>query len=125
MSTNYNHSLILGGLGLYSVDLESLDKFHVVKPPFYYRKADGISNSCNGLIFLRSEPPVLWNPFSRKYKTLPDAPIKNPTSLLCFAKVIYGLGYDSRNEDYKVVQVVEFRNEASQCRNTLRLGFIA
>ncbi|KAL2473440.1 F-box protein CPR30 [Forsythia ovata] len=113
VSTNSNHSLILGGLGLYSVDLESLDKVHVLKPPFYYRKADGISNSCNGLILVTSEPPVLWNPFSRKYKTLPDAPFKNPTSLLCFAKVIYGLGYDSRNYDYKVVQVVEFRNEES------------
>ncbi|KAL2524039.1 F-box protein CPR30 [Abeliophyllum distichum] len=112
-TTNSNYGLILGGLGLYSIDLDSLDKAHVVKPPFYYKSVDDISNSCNGLFLVMSEPPVMWNPFSRKYRILPDNPIEYPTPLLCFSKVIYGLGYDSRNDDYKVVRVVEFRNKTS------------
>ncbi|XP_022893592.1 F-box protein CPR30-like [Olea europaea var. sylvestris] len=113
ITTNSNHSLILGGLGLYSVALDSLDKAHVLKTPFYYKSVDDISNSCNGLILVMSEPLILWNPFSTKYRILPDNPIKYPTPLSCFSKVIYGLAYDSRKDDYKVVQVVEFRNKTS------------
>ncbi|CAA2957251.1 F-box CPR30-like [Olea europaea subsp. europaea] len=112
-TTNSNQRLILEGLGLYSVDLDSLDKAHVVKPPFYYKSVDGISNSCNGLILVMSDPPVLWNPFSTKFRILPDNPIEYPTPLLCFSKVIYALAYDSRKDDYKVVRVVEFRNKTS------------
>ncbi|KAL2473439.1 F-box protein CPR30 [Forsythia ovata] len=118
-ATNSYHSLILGSLGkgLYSVDLDLLDKAHVVKPPVSYKGFDIISNSCNGLILVMSDPlvpPVLWNPFSRKYKILSDAPIEYPARLLCLSQVFYGLGYDSRNNDYKVVRVVEFCKDTSR-----------
>ncbi|KAI3466516.1 hypothetical protein Pfo_023179 [Paulownia fortunei] len=109
--SNSNRNLLLGGLGLYSIDLDSLDKAHVIKPPFYYKSVDGISNSCNGIVLVMSDPPVLWNPFSRGYKVLPDCSVEYPTPLDSYCKTAYGFGYDSRNDDYKVVRVVEFRHK--------------
>ncbi|XP_075505553.1 LOW QUALITY PROTEIN: F-box protein CPR1-like [Primulina tabacum] len=113
MITNSNRNLILGGLGLYSVDLDSLDKAQVIRPPFYYKSVDIITNSCNGLVVVMSQPPVLWNPFSRSYKILPDSVVEYPTELESYSKTAYGFGYDSTNDDYKVVKVVEFRNKIS------------
>ncbi|CAA2980387.1 F-box CPR30-like [Olea europaea subsp. europaea] len=118
MTTNSYHSLILGSRkGLYSVDLDSIDKAQLIEPPVSSKGFDCISNSCNGLILVMSDPlvpPVLWNPFLRKYKILPDAAIEYPAPLLCLSKVFYGLGYDSRNNDYKVVRAVEFCSETSR-----------
>ncbi|KAG8365362.1 hypothetical protein BUALT_Bualt18G0096800 [Buddleja alternifolia] len=109
--SNSNRKLILGGLGLYSIDLDSLDKAIVIKPPFYYKSVDGISNSCNGLVLVMSAPPVVWNPFTRDYKVLPDCGDDVPIPLDSYSKTAYGFGYDSRNDDYKVVRVSEFRND--------------
>ncbi|KAL0353289.1 UNVERIFIED_CONTAM: F-box protein CPR1 [Sesamum angustifolium] len=111
--SNSHRSLILGGLGLYTIDLDSLDKTHVIKPPFYYKSVDGISNSCNGIVVVMSEPPVLWNPFSRDYKVLPECSVEYPVELDSYSKTSYGFGYDSPNDDYKIVRVVEFRNETT------------
>ncbi|KAK4386742.1 F-box protein [Sesamum angolense] len=99
--SNSNRNLILGGLGLYSIDLDLLDKAHVIKPPFYYKSVDGISDSCNGIVLVMSEPPVLWNPFSREYRVLPDCSVEYSTPLDSYSKTAYGFGYDSRNDDYK------------------------
>ncbi|KAL0363150.1 UNVERIFIED_CONTAM: F-box protein CPR1 [Sesamum calycinum] len=111
--SNSHRSLILGGLGLYTIDLDSLDKTHVIKPPFYYKSVDGISNSCNGIVLVMSEPPILWNPFSRDYKVLPECSVEYPVELDSYSKTSYGFGYDSTNDDYKIVRVVEFRNETT------------
>ncbi|KAG8385826.1 hypothetical protein BUALT_Bualt03G0085600 [Buddleja alternifolia] len=111
--TNSHRNLILGGLALYAVDLDSLDKAHVIKPPFYYKSVDSISNSCNGIVLVMSEPPVLWNPFSRSYKVLPNTCVESPPAAdleESYSRTTYGFGYDSRNDDYKVVKVVEYRN---------------
>ncbi|KZV16057.1 hypothetical protein F511_26186 [Dorcoceras hygrometricum] len=108
--SNSNRNLILGGLALYSIDLGSLDKVHIIKPPFYYKSVDSITNSCNGLVVVMSDPPVLWNPFSRYYKVLPDNAIDRPAFEDSYCKVAYGFGYDSVNDVYKVVRVEEVRN---------------
>ncbi|PHT37698.1 Glycerate dehydrogenase HPR, peroxisomal [Capsicum baccatum] len=58
-----------------------------------------ILGSCNGLIFVvhYSECSLLWNPTTKKYKTLPDfRPIYGN---------IYGFGYDELHDDYKVVDI--------------------
>lgn len=109
--SNSNRNLIIGGLGVYSTDLDSLNKAHVIRPPFYYKSVDGISNSCNGIVLVMSEPPVLWNPFSREHKVLPDCSTEYPAPFESYSKTAYGFGYDSRNDDYKVLRVVEFRHE--------------
>ncbi|XP_073144165.1 F-box protein CPR1-like [Henckelia pumila] len=113
LASNSNRNLILGGLALYSVDLDSLDKAHVIKPPFYYQSVDSITNSCNGLVVVTSEPPVLWNPFSRYYKVLPDAAVERQNDEDSYCKVAYGFGYDSANDVYKIVRVEEVRSSMS------------
>lgn len=111
-----NRNLLFGGLGLYNAVLDALDRADVIKPPFYYRSADSISNSCNGIVLVMSDPPVLWNPFSTEYKVLPACPVEHPAPLDSFSKTVYGFGYDSSNDDYKVVRIVEFRHKIAHVR---------
>ncbi|KAL3820805.1 hypothetical protein ACJIZ3_006710 [Penstemon smallii] len=111
--TNSHRSLILGGLGLYSIDLDSPEKAHVIKPPFYYKSADSVSNPINGLVLVMSERPVIWNPFSTEYKVLPEFCSDFPQPLDSYSKSSYGFGYDSGNDDYKVVRVIEFRHKTT------------
>ncbi|XP_057795029.1 F-box protein CPR1-like [Salvia miltiorrhiza] len=106
-----NRNLIIGGLGVYSVDMEALDRAHVIKPPFYYKSVDGISNSCNGIVLVMSDPPVLWNPFSRDYRILPNCSTELQAPFESYGKVAYGFGYDPVSDDYKVVRVAEFRHK--------------
>ncbi|XP_051125746.1 F-box protein CPR1 [Andrographis paniculata] len=109
--SNTNRSLILGGLGLYRIGLDSLEEAEVIKPPFYYRSVDGISNSCNGVVLVMCEPAVLWNPFSADFKVLPECSDGSPTEVELYPRTTYGFGYVSRTDDYKVVRVVEFRHK--------------
>ncbi|KAL7130408.1 hypothetical protein ABFS83_13G132000 [Erythranthe nasuta] len=113
VASNSHRSLVLGGLAVYTVDLDSLDKAHVVKPPFYYKTVDCISNSCNGIVLVISDPPVLWNPFSRDYKVLPQCSAEYPVVDEYYTKTTCGFGYDSIKDDYKIVRVVEYRNKSS------------
>ncbi|KAL9159736.1 hypothetical protein ABFS82_08G154100 [Erythranthe guttata] len=108
-----NRHLITGGAGVCSVALDSLDKAHAVKPPFDCKSGDMISYSCNGIFLLMSDPPVLWNPFSREYRVLPDCPVEYAaTAAECYCnKAGYEFGYDSRNDDYKVIRVLDFRHK--------------
>lgn len=120
---HFNHSqktyrsrkLILGFLGTFYVDLASLDCAHPIKPPF---STSDISNSCNGLILVSGQndsPSVIWNPFTRKYKTLPQSPVEFPPGVEIKSDYSrYGFGYDSVNDDYKVFRAVEFRDSDLQ-----------
>lgn len=58
-----------------------------------------------------SEPPVMWNPFSMDYKVLPESGADYPAEPDAYSRTTFGFGYDSANDDYKVVRIVEFRNE--------------
>lgn len=108
--SNSNPSLILGFLGIYAVDLDSLDVACALNPPF---SSSDVTNSCNGLVLVsmgHKQLPFLWNPFTRKYKTLPDVSVDYPPGTdSSSAYTRYGFGYDSQNDDYKVVRAVEFR----------------
>ncbi|KAL7103079.1 hypothetical protein ACP275_08G158700 [Erythranthe tilingii] len=108
-SLSNRHLITAAGASFCSVALDSLDKAHAIKPPFDCKSGDGISNSCNGIVLVTSDPPVLWNPFSRDYKILPDFPAEFVAPAAYHSKATYGFGYDSRNDDYKVVRVLEFR----------------
>ena len=61
--------------------------------------------SCNGILcftdFITSKPKdvYLWNPSIRKFKRLPN------TCLTQLSNVALGFGYDSLNNDYKVVRI--------------------
>ncbi|KAL3521865.1 hypothetical protein ACH5RR_014699 [Cinchona calisaya] len=105
--TSTNLTLVLGFLGVYSIELGSLDSAIPLRPPF---SASDLSNSCNGLILVLAKNPFIWNPFTRKFREVPTSPVEYPVDLeVGSAYETYGFAYDSENDDYIVVRVVEFR----------------
>ncbi|XLR52002.1 hypothetical protein HN51_002728 [Arachis hypogaea] len=64
---------------------------------------DGIVGSCNGLLCfaVKGDSVLLWNPSTRVSKKSP--PLCNNWRPGCFTN--FGLGYDQKNDDYKVVAV--------------------
>ncbi|KAF5728862.1 putative F-box family protein [Tripterygium wilfordii] len=68
-----------------------------------------ILGSCNGLLLLQNNDQdlVLWNPFTRRYKTMPTEPIDTPTTLRNQGSPTYGFGYDTIHDDYKVVRIMQ------------------
>ncbi|CAI9086879.1 OLC1v1020802C1 [Oldenlandia corymbosa var. corymbosa] len=108
-----NRSLILGFLGVYSVELDQLDCARILKPPF---SSSDVSNSCNGLVLVgQNHAPFLWNPSTRKYKTLPDCPVESPHGIGVGERNYQrsGFGYIPEEDDYRVLRVVEFRDDDS------------
>ncbi|KAK9994103.1 hypothetical protein SO802_023806 [Lithocarpus litseifolius] len=65
--------------------------------------------SCNGILCFtdfitsKSKDVYLWNPSIRKFKRLPD------TCLTQLRTLVLGFGYDSQNNDYKVVRISQTR----------------
>ncbi|KAJ7946381.1 F-box protein [Quillaja saponaria] len=72
-----------------------------------------ILGSCNGLLCLRyfGGKIVLWNMSIREYHWLPDTQMEFPGGFGSCEFANYGFGYDSVNEDYKVVRLVQFLNK--------------
>ncbi|KAA8537324.1 hypothetical protein F0562_026989 [Nyssa sinensis] len=104
-----NLSLVVKGKRLYSVDFDSLHSAVELDHPFKNSDAPDVLGSCNGLLLVgEGHIFCLWNPSTRKYKQLPLLPIQSPKKSVGFICKTYGLGYDSINDDYKVVRIVEF-----------------
>ncbi|GLT95736.1 hypothetical protein SLE2022_134010 [Rubroshorea leprosula] len=70
------------------------------------------NNSCNGLILLviffndlgsESIKLALWNPFTRRCKSIPPSPVKIGSK----KSLEFGLGHDSALDDYKIVMIIE------------------
>ncbi|XP_065629867.1 F-box protein CPR1-like [Quercus suber] len=61
----------------------------------------------HGLVFVRSNKGELaiWNPLIRRYRKLPT--LEKPFPSITIA---LGFGYDTREDDYKVLRVVQFLN---------------
>ncbi|KAL4614256.1 hypothetical protein ACB092_07G041000 [Castanea dentata] len=72
-----------------------------------------IVGSCNGLLLinLKNDALVLWNPSTRVSRELPESPIEFPTCSRKCLSTVYGFGYDSFADDYKLVRVVTFATE--------------
>ncbi|XP_026397185.1 F-box/kelch-repeat protein At3g06240-like [Papaver somniferum] len=70
-----------------------------------------ILGSCNGLVCIESssESIFIWNPATREYKTLPKALIGYPSADMKGAdyRFLYGFGFDCKNDDYKVLRMVD------------------
>ncbi|XP_038688740.1 F-box protein CPR1-like, partial [Tripterygium wilfordii] len=68
-----------------------------------------ILGSCNGLLLLQNngQDLVLWNPFTRRYKTMPTEAIDTPTAPRNRHSPTYGFGYDTIRNDYKVVRIIQ------------------
>uniref|UniRef100_A0A5B7A9R3 F-box domain-containing protein n=1 Tax=Davidia involucrata TaxID=16924 RepID=A0A5B7A9R3_DAVIN len=104
-----NLSLIVKGKGLYSVDFDTLHRTVELDYTFMNSDAPDVLGSCNGLLLVgQGHVFYLWNPSTRKYRQLPILPIQSPNKSVGFICKTYGFGYDSINDDYKVVRIVEF-----------------
>ncbi|KAF5728863.1 S haplotype-specific F-box protein 1 [Tripterygium wilfordii] len=81
------------------------------------KRVTEILGSCNALLLLRNKGQdlVLWNPFTRRHKTIPTEPIDTYTALENRGSPKYGFGYDSIHNDYKVVRVIECFSKDSGC----------
>lgn len=116
LKTN-DHLMILlrGALHLYTVDLYSLDSGGVsdVEHPMKRGGPTEVFGSCNGLIGLSNSPTdlALFNPSTRQIHRLPPSPVDLPEGSVTRGYVFYGLGYDSVNDDYKVVRMVQFKRD--------------
>ncbi|KFK24226.1 hypothetical protein AALP_AAs58332U000100, partial [Arabis alpina] len=106
-----DHLMILlrGRRILRMVYLDSPDKVSDVDHPLKSGGLTEVFGSCNGLIGLANSPVeiALFNPSTRKIHRLPFEPVGFPKSMITPKDVFYGLGYDSVNDDYKVVRMVQ------------------
>ncbi|XP_010539591.1 PREDICTED: F-box protein CPR30 [Tarenaya hassleriana] len=111
-----DHLMILlrGALHLYSVDLDSLDNVTDVEHPMKPGGPTEVFGSCNGLVGLSNSPTdlALFNPSTRQIHRLPASSVDLPEGSATRGYVFYGFGYDSVNEDYKVVRMVQFKRDS-------------
>ncbi|KAK9994099.1 hypothetical protein SO802_023802 [Lithocarpus litseifolius] len=89
--------------------LETISEFRI---PFTFQSGyPHFVGSCNGILcitdFVTSKSKVvyLWNPSIRKFKRLPDTCLTQTQ----VPNVAHGFGYDSLNNDFKVVRISLYR----------------
>ncbi|CAN8230989.1 unnamed protein product [Cochlearia groenlandica] len=113
-----DHIMILlrGPRLLRTVDLESPEKVSDVEHPLKSGGLTEVFGSCNGLIGLSNSPTDLavFNPSTRQSHRLPVEPVDFPEGTTTRGYVFYGLGYDSVNDDYKVVRMVQCKGRGHQ-----------
>uniref|UniRef100_A0A1J3GVR6 F-box protein CPR30 n=1 Tax=Noccaea caerulescens TaxID=107243 RepID=A0A1J3GVR6_NOCCA len=119
-----DHLMILlrGPRLLCTVDLDAPDKVSDVEHPL---KAGGLTEvfgSCNGLIGLSNSPTdmAIFNPSTRQIHRLPAEIVDFPEGSTTRGYVFYGFGYDSVNDDYKIVRMVQCKGGKA---DELVLGF--
>uniref|UniRef100_A0A1J3FQG9 F-box protein CPR30 n=1 Tax=Noccaea caerulescens TaxID=107243 RepID=A0A1J3FQG9_NOCCA len=119
-----DHLMILlrGPRLLCTVDLDAPDKVSDVEHPL---KAGGLTEvfgSCNGLIGLSNSPTdmAIFNPSTRQIHRLPAEIVDLPEGSTTRGYVFYGFGYDSVNDDYKIVRMVQCKGGKA---DELVLGF--
>ncbi|XP_028755028.1 F-box protein CPR1 [Neltuma alba] len=111
LETNRNNLVIFRqNSDLQIVDFDTLDAaVEVVHPLMCYGNRLKVLGSCNGLLCICNvaEDIALWNPSIRKHKILALLPVErrpeSDTSL--FAARVYGFGYDSFSDDYKLLRI--------------------
>lgn len=112
---NNGYHLIYHWSGHYSIHHpKTFDEYFRFKLPFDIPELLHV-NSCNGLVCLFGCPDdiVLWNPLIRKFLTLPEPSVSDRIRIdvsehFCYA---HGLGFDRRNNDYKVIRIVYRKRE--------------
>ncbi|KAG7546578.1 F-box-like domain superfamily [Arabidopsis suecica] len=106
-----DHLMILlrGPRLLCTVNLDSPDKVTDVEHPLKTGGLTEVFGSCNGLIGLSNSPTdiAIFNPSTRQIHRLPAESVDFPEGSTTRGYVFYGLGYDSVNDDYKVVRMVQ------------------
>ncbi|KAK9268108.1 hypothetical protein L1049_010548 [Liquidambar formosana] len=112
---NAHHSLILIGWYLYSVDMDTLDEAVQLDHPLKNEEfGTEVLGSCNGLLCLAVGiyDIVLWNPSTRKLRTVPFALMEFMMDSFTISQFpMYGFGYDYARDDYKLVRMVQLCGE--------------
>ncbi|KAJ0082331.1 hypothetical protein Patl1_09773 [Pistacia atlantica] len=111
LQTKSNLSLILKGLHLYTVEFDTLDTPLDLNHPLYIGGGTEVIGSCNGLIVLRNSEQdlALYNPLTRKLRRLPVCEIGLPSDSCSPGYVFYGFGHDPIKDDYKLLRMVQFK----------------
>lgn len=111
MENTSNHCLILSSSNghPHSADFDSVNN-HVVFQELLDCPVT-LWGSCNGLLCLSvdNDAIFLWNPLDKMLKKLPDEKIDPQFTELQLMDSLYGFGYDSVNDDYKVLRITRFR----------------
>ncbi|KAJ0016552.1 hypothetical protein Pint_09538 [Pistacia integerrima] len=111
LRTKSNLSLILKGLHLYTMEFDTLDTPLDLNHPLYIGGGTEVIGSSNGLIVLRNSEQdlALYNPSTRKLKRLPVCEIGLPSDSCSPGYVFYGFGHDPIKDDYKLLRMVQFK----------------
>ncbi|KAF5191863.1 F-box protein cpr1, partial [Thalictrum thalictroides] len=119
---------------IFSVDFDTTNN-EAVEMDYPYKsclsRVTILGSSCNGIflvgVYLRDVGPwhpysiqrnsavfevlALWNPSTREFKELPDFLWKFMKDRRTYCgKIVYGLGYDSSMDDYKVIRILYYYN---------------
>ncbi|KAI9162302.1 hypothetical protein LWI28_025938 [Acer negundo] len=106
---------------LYWVSLDSLESASELDQPLMcYNHCVKVLGSCNGLLCIRNivDDVAFWNPSTKKHRVLPFLSLErkrysgNSVCNVC----VYGFGYDSVHDDYKLVRVAQFSSVESESR---------
>ncbi|KAJ8770445.1 hypothetical protein K2173_017936 [Erythroxylum novogranatense] len=113
LQTSSNLNLILKNSTAYSVSFDSLEAPKELDHPLMcYNHCIKVLGSCNGLLCISNvvNDVALWNPSTRKHLVLPSLPFELKRYYgTCTCRVyVYGFGYDSIHDDYKVVRIAQF-----------------
>ncbi|GKV15035.1 hypothetical protein SLEP1_g25836 [Rubroshorea leprosula] len=102
VTSHINQTLILSKHDLRVADLASLNSFSGLEHPLMGDDLN-ILGSCNGLLCISNilDDMAIWNLSMKKYIMLPSL------SLGSYDLYVFGFGYDSVNDDYKVVRITQ------------------
>ncbi|GLU14775.1 hypothetical protein SLE2022_313250 [Rubroshorea leprosula] len=107
-STKANNKIVIRkGRRLFLADIESLDVEEFIDFPSELQ----LQGSCNGLICLtdRSESEIiLWNLLTEDPNHIKPVSLQQDRLRYSYQGSVYGFGYDSSNDDYKVVRFSTF-----------------
>ncbi|TXG71589.1 hypothetical protein EZV62_000168 [Acer yangbiense] len=89
-----------------SIDFKASDEIKLVMLgyPLRYSTDLTVIGSCNGLLCIRNSGDILciWNPWTRRYKTVSSEP--NRVTILSRVTSLSGFGYDHSTDDYIIVR---------------------
>ncbi|XP_021753393.1 F-box protein CPR30-like [Chenopodium quinoa] len=87
--------------------------------PLEYEEVE-LFGSCNGVICISDYAIIdvfLFNPLTKSYRKLPVKRIPNPERDF----VLFGFGYDSKNDDYKVLRILQGYSYRKCCYDEVQL----
>ncbi|PKI33101.1 F-box protein CPR1-like isoform X2 [Punica granatum] len=104
----HNIVILRSNQKLHSMEMEPPYRVRELQPPPMRSDSEiKLVGSCNGLLCLlsSSEDFIVWNPSTNDHARLPIVPFDGITAIRSVHFAIFGFGYDSFTEDYKVVVI--------------------